>query len=129
MQFAILVKSAPYDSQAARSAHNFTRAALLAGHKIQRVFFYQSGVTTASDMLMPPQNEEQISQLWSELASEYEVELVVCIAAAQRRGVWSETEAGRVGFKAHNLRPEFVISGLGQLIEATIESDRLVSFG
>ncbi len=129
MQFAILIKSDPNQSPAVRSALMFTRAALEAGHSIQRVFFYQGAVTTASDMLSPPQNEERVGELWSELAAKYELELVVCIAAAQRRGVWSEAEAGRLGYKAHNLRADYSISGLGQLIEASIESDRLVSFG
>ena len=46
--FAIAVHGAPYGSQAADSALRFARAALAAGHRIERVFFYHDGVYTAS---------------------------------------------------------------------------------
>jgi tRNA 2-thiouridine synthesizing protein D len=55
--------------------------------------------------------------------------MVVCVAAAQRRGVVDEGEAKRNGKDATNIHPRFRISGLGQLVEAAIQSDRLVVFG
>ena len=55
---------------------------------------------------------------WSKLAEQYEVDLVVCVAAALRRGIKDEL-----------LAPGFRISGLGQLVEAGIQGDRLVVFG
>ena len=65
----------------------------------------------------------------SKLAEENKLDLVVCVAAAQRRGIVDEGEAKRNGKDATNLAPGFRISGLGQLIEAGIQSDRLVTFG
>ena len=38
-------------------------------------------------------------------------------------------EAKRQGFDSNNLKDGFRISGLGQLIEAGIEADRLLVFG
>ncbi|VAW51835.1 tRNA 5-methylaminomethyl-2-thiouridine synthase subunit TusD, partial [hydrothermal vent metagenome] len=70
-----------------------------------------------------------IPKLWSELSKENDLDLVVCIAAAQRRGMMDADEAKRQGFEDNNLNEGFRISGLGQLIEAGIESDRLVVFG
>jgi tRNA 2-thiouridine synthesizing protein D len=43
---------------------------------------------------------------------------VVCVAAALRRGIVEQ-----------NLAQGFRISGLGQLVESAIQSDRLVVFG
>jgi tRNA 2-thiouridine synthesizing protein D len=40
-----------------------------------------------------------------------------------------KAEAKRHGKDADNLAPGFRISGLGQLIEAGIEADRMVVFG
>jgi len=40
-----------------------------------------------------------------------------------------EDEARRQGKDANNIAEGFRISGLGQLIEAGVESDRLVTFG
>ena len=57
------------------------------------------------------------------------MDMVVCIAAAQRRGMMDADEAKRQGLDADNIAEGFRISGLGQLIEAGIESDRLVVFG
>jgi tRNA 2-thiouridine synthesizing protein D len=54
---------------------------------------------------------------------------VVCIAAAQRRGILDENEAKRQGKDGNNIAEGFRISGLGQLIEAGIQSERMVIFG
>jgi tRNA 2-thiouridine synthesizing protein D len=51
------------------------------------------------------------------------------VAAAQRRGLVDEGEAERNGKDATNIAPKFRISGLGQLIEAAIQAERLVVFG
>jgi tRNA 2-thiouridine synthesizing protein D len=40
-----------------------------------------------------------------------------------------ESEAKKNGIEGNNIHPAFRISGLGQLIEAGIQSDRLVVFG
>ena len=55
--------------------------------------------------------------------------MVVCVAAAQRRGIVDEGEMTRNGKDATNIHPKFRISGLGQLVEAAIQADRLVVFG
>jgi len=82
-------------------------------------------------LTVPPQDDRNIQKNWSELADKYKLDLVVCIAAAQRRGILDEGEAKRhgKGEGAANIAPGFRISGLGQLIEAGIEADRLVVFG
>jgi tRNA 2-thiouridine synthesizing protein D len=46
-----------------------------------------------------------------------------------RRGIINATEAERYEKQGHNLTDEFVLSGLGQLVEAGLESDRLITFG
>ena len=63
------------------------------------------------------------------VAAQHSLDLVVCVAAAQRRGIVDADEAKRHGKDADNIAPGFRISGLGQLIEAAVESDRLVTFG
>jgi len=117
MRFCILIKQLPYERQASVSALHFARAVLQAGHQINRVFFYQGGVVNASKFIEAPQNEAQLPKLWSELAKDHDLDLAVCIAAGKRRGVLEE-----------NLQEAFSISGLGQLLDASIEADRLVCF-
>jgi len=129
MKLAILVNEGPYTHQASDSAYQFTKAALAKGHEIFRVFFYHDGVNNATRLTTPPQDDRNIINRWSKLAEEHKLDMVVCVAAAQRRGIVDDGEAKRNGKDATNLAPGFRISGLGQLIEAGIQADRTVVFG
>ena len=129
MKFAILINEGPYTHQATDSAYLFARAAIEKGHEVSRVFFYHDGVNNATRLTTPPQDDRNIVNRWSKLAEEHKLDMVVCVAAAQRRGIVDEGEAKRNGKDATNLAPGFRISGLGQLIEAGIQADRMVTFG
>ncbi|GBE10418.1 putative sulfurtransferase DsrE [bacterium BMS3Bbin12] len=129
MKLGILVNEGPYQHQASDTAYQFTKAALAKGHEIFRIFFYNDGVNNGTRLGVPPQDDRNVTKLWSELAAEHDLDLVVCIAAAQRRGILDASEAKRHGKDSSNLAPGFRISGLGQLIEAGIQADRLVVFG
>ena len=129
MKFSILVNEGPYTHQASDSAYRFTKAALDKGHEIFRVFFYHDGVNNGTRFTVPPQDDRNLQKLWSELSEKHNLDMVVCIAAAQRRGIMDENEAKRQGIDGNNIAPGFRISGLGQLIEAGIQADRLVTFG
>ncbi len=129
MKYTIQVNEGPYTHQSSDSAYHFTKAALEKGHEIFRVFFYHDGVNNATRLTTPPQDDRNIITRWSELAEKHNLDLVVCVAAAQRRGIADADESKRNGKDADNLAPGFRISGLGQLIEGGIQSDRLVVFG
>ncbi|HVI50906.1 MAG TPA: sulfurtransferase complex subunit TusD [Candidatus Sulfotelmatobacter sp.] len=118
MKFAILVTDGPQGSQSSGSALNFARAVLARGHGLTRVFFYGDGVLNANRLAAPPADERHPGRDWSQLAAEHGVELVVCANAAVKRGI-----------REVNLAPGFRISGLGQLAEAMVAADRLVTFG
>lgn len=129
MKYGIVVNEGPYTHQASDTAYQFARAALDKGHEIFRIFFYHDGVNNGTRLATPPQDDRDIVNRWSELAKEYDLDLVLCVAAAQRRGIADADEAKRNGKDADNIAPGFRISGLGQLIEAGIQSDRLITFG
>jgi tRNA 2-thiouridine synthesizing protein D len=129
MKFSIMINEGPYTHQASDTAYQFTKAALEKGHEIFRVFFYHDGVNNATRFTVPPQDDRNLQVMWSELAEKHNLDLVVCIAAAQRRGILDENEGKRHGKDGDNIAPGFRISGLGQLIEAGIQSERLVVFG
>ncbi|WP_297528342.1 sulfurtransferase complex subunit TusD [Thiohalobacter sp.] len=129
MKLAVMVNEGPYQHQAADTALQFTKAALEKGHEVMRVFFYHDGVNNGTRFGVPPQDDRNITVQWSELAEKHNLDLVICVAAAQRRGILDADEAKRHGKDGDNIAPGFRISGLGQLIEAGIQSDRLVVFG
>ena len=129
MKFAVLINEGPYTHQASDSAYNFTKACLDKGHEVFRVFFYNDGVNNGTRLTVPPQDDRNLQKNWTELAEKHDLDMVVCIAAAQRRGILDANEAKRQGKDADNIAPGFRISGLGQLVEAGIAADRLVVFG
>ena len=129
MKFAVLINEGPYTHQASDSAYHFTRAALEEGHEVMRVFFYHDGVNNGTRLTTPPQDDRNIVDRWSQLAKENDLDLVICVAAAQRRGIVDADEEKRNSKDTNNIADGFRISGLGQLIEAGIQADRLVSFG
>ncbi|SEA39920.1 sulfurtransferase complex subunit TusD [Marinobacterium iners] len=129
MKFTLVIHSAPYQSASADTALRFARALLASGHELYRVFFYRDGVHNASALASPPRDEQSVPLAWQLLAQEHQLDLVVCISAAVRRGVLDENEAKRYEKPAANLAPGFELSGLGQLSEALIQSDRVITFG
>ena len=129
MKFTIQVNEGPYQHEASDTAYNFTKAALEKGHEIFRVFFYHDGVNNGTRLTTPPQDDRNIVDRWSALAKEHDLDMVVCVAAAQRRGIVDDGEAERNGKDATNIADGFRISGLGQLVEGGINSDRLIVFG
>ncbi len=129
MKYSIMVNEGPYTHQASDTALQFCKAALEAEHEIFRVFFYHDGVNNGTRYTVPPQDDRNIQKEWSKLAEAHEIDLVVCIAAAQRRGIMDADEAKRQGLDGDNIAPGFRISGLGQLIEGGIIADRQLVFG
>lgn len=127
MNLALLVTAAPHQENAWQ-ALAFARAALDGGHQVSRVFFYGDGAAHGNLLLLPPQDETPVARDWAALAATHGIELVICIAAALKRGVMDPDTARREEKAVANLAPGYTISGLGQLTEAMIEADRLVSF-
>lgn len=128
MKFVISVLSAS-SAPSTRRALRFAQAVLAAGHEIVRVFFYQDGVLTASNNIVVAQDQQDIAKQWQAFIAENELDAVVCIAAALRRGVLDQAEAQRYQRDAVNLADGYQLSGLGQLHDGLQQADRFISFG
>ncbi len=129
MKYAIQVNASPNQSHSGYAAYQFIQSAIKNNHEVFRVFFYHEGIYHAFRYSTPPEDELQMTKLWSELANQYGIDLVVCISAAQRRGLLDADEAKRQGKKDLDIAEGFRISGLGQLLEAVLISDRFIEFG
>lgn len=129
MKFALQINSSPHQSNAGYSAYLFIKALLAQGHEVFRVFFYHDGIYHAFRYNTPPDDELSLTQQWSELAKQHQIDLVVCISAAQRRSLLCADEAARQGKLDDDVADGFRISGLGQLVEATLVADRFIVFG
>ena len=123
MRFAIVVTGPAYGTQQASSAFQFAQALIVEGHELSSVFFYREGVYNANQLTSPASVRG-----WQQLNAQHGVALNICVAAALRRGIVDETEAGRLGLASSNLQPGFTLSGLGALAEASLTCDRVVQF-
>ncbi|MNN14974.1 putative sulfurtransferase DsrE [compost metagenome] len=84
---------------------------------------------SASANVVAPQDELDVAANWRSFISEHQLDAVVCIAAALRRGVLNAEEAQRYQRPAVNLPAPWELSGLGQLHEGAQSADRLICFG
>lgn len=128
MKYSIVIQGAPWSSPSALTALQFAESLIAGGHEITRLFFYQDGVCNGSAYCVPPQDEIDIPARWQALIESYKIDAVVCAASALKRGILDQAEADRYDKPGHNLRPGFTVSGLGQLVDALSQSDRLISF-
>jgi len=128
MKYAIQINASPYQSNSGENAYQFVKAALEMGHEVVRIFFYKEGVYHAFRYVTPPDDEINPVKRWSELAEKYQLDLVVCISAAQRRGLLEVTEAKRQAKKDNDVADGFRVAGLGLWVEAMLEADRFLEF-
>ncbi|KGY11040.1 sulfur transfer complex subunit TusD [Vibrio tubiashii] len=128
LSYTLVVNGAIYGSQSARNAYQFAKALLSKGHTLVSVFFYQDGVTNGSALTVPANDEFDLVKAWQQLATEHDVRLETCVAAALRRGVVSQEEANQHGLAQSNLADGFHQAGLGSLAEAMLVQDRVVQF-
>jgi tRNA 2-thiouridine synthesizing protein D len=116
--YTLVITGAPYSSQAPQTALDFARAAVDAGHRIDRVFLYGDGIHVASSLACPPSDEPHWPRLWSEFLAEQGIPAVACVASALRRGLIDSGEQQRYELPACNIREPFEIAGLGEWVEA-----------
>lgn len=122
LKYTLQVNASPFQGEAADHAFGFASALIAKGHILHRVFFYRDGVYHALGRAsLPPDGGSRLVR-WSELADEHGVDLVVCSAAAHRRGVWNP-EGGI------ELAQGFRVAGLALLVESILETDRYLVFG
>jgi len=128
MNINLLVTGPLYSSQSAYSALRFCEAAVATGNTISQVFFYQDGVTQASKLSVPLDDEFEPVAQWARFAKLYSVPLVICISAGERRGVMKNDQVIEYHLGEGNAHESFSVAGLGVLHEASLGSDRTVTF-
>ena len=129
MKFSIVVYAAPHSAEAAATAFNFTRSVLEQGHDIYRLFFFGDGVHNASRLSVVAQDENNLQQQWDQLIRDHGLDSVICVSTAVNRGIVDAQEASRHELGAVSAYASSELAGLGQLIDATMHSDRVINFG
>lgn len=129
MKFSIVIYAAPYSSESAATALRFAETLIEQGHELYRLFFFGDGVHNVSRLAIVAQDEKNLQRKWSELIEEHGIDSVICVSSALRRGVLDQTEADRHELGNASAYESSEVAGLGQLVDAALNSDRLVNFG
>lgn len=85
MKFAIALYSAAHARPPRAAPCCSHRRRWLAGMRSCGCFFHQDACT-ASNNIVAPQDEQDLARQWREFVSQHQLDGVVCIAAALRRG-------------------------------------------
>lgn len=126
--FSLLITKAAFDQQDAYSAYRFAVSALKLQHGIQGIFFYQAGVHNSNAFQTGHSDELNLHQKWVTLAKTHDIPLLVCVTAANRRGIINQQDALDLDIKHFNLSAPFTEVGLGELVELLNTSDRVLQF-
>jgi tRNA 2-thiouridine synthesizing protein D len=108
------VHSAP-DEPRSLLAFHYAQAALMLGHRIQHVFFYEAGV------LHGQQQGSQVSPVaaeWLKLATQHSIPLVLCATVVEQDYQLSEAE----------LHDGFALGGLTEFSMAAAKAERVMQF-
>ncbi|MEG9491086.1 sulfurtransferase complex subunit TusD [Mannheimia indoligenes] len=125
MDYVLAIKSPVYGSQGAYLAYQVAEELLQAKHNIRQVFFFQEGVSNANTLVNPASDEINLIEKWQKLAELHRLQLHLCIAAAQRRGIVDEQTSA---IATTNLAQGFTLAGLGEFSQAVLKADRLLTF-
>ncbi|MEG9481887.1 sulfurtransferase complex subunit TusD [Mannheimia bovis] len=125
MDYVLAIKSPVYGSQGAYLAYQVAEELLQAKHNIRQVFFFQEGVSNANTLVNPASDEINLIEKWQKLAELHSLQLHLCIAAAQRRGIVDEQTSSSA---TTNLAQGFTLAGLGEFSQAVLKADRLLTF-
>jgi tRNA 2-thiouridine synthesizing protein D len=126
-RFCLIIQGSPATA-ASHSALKFARAVLASGHDICRLFFFQDGVLNAASAVSVPQDEPNLPQQWQQLIRSHNLDAVVCVSSALKRGIVDAAEAARLELPAPTMLDGFTLSGLGQLVDAGLAADRVLNF-
>jgi tRNA 2-thiouridine synthesizing protein D len=129
VKFSIVIYAAPYSTESAATALRFAESLIQQGHELYRLFFFGDGVHNASKLTVVAQDEMNLQLQWSKLIEEHDIDSVICVSSALRRGVLDQAEAERHELGTASAYKSSQVAGLGQLIDAALHSDRVVNFG
>jgi tRNA 2-thiouridine synthesizing protein D len=129
LRFTVVVNTAPHSGEAAKTALRFCETLLGDGHELVRLFLYGDGTFNAASLPVYGQDEQNLPDAWQALVEAHELDAVVCVASAIKRGLLNDSESARHQKAAVSLADFAEVAGLGQLVDSVSSGDRCVVFG
>lgn len=121
----VLITSSPTASANCHSALAFCGSACKSGYEVN-VFFYGEGIHNCNSFTTPVSDEKNIMSEWRTLSEKYQIKLMVCNTAANKRGLIAEEDAISKGH--FNIVSPFIAGGLAEFSSLSQKTDRLIQF-
>lgn len=103
------------------TAIDYIKTAIAAKIEVIGVFFYQDGVMNANKLITVASDEYLAIEQWQKLHCDHGINLHLCYTAAEKRGMSDDNEIS-------SINENFMVSGLGELVELSSQADRVVQF-
>jgi tRNA 2-thiouridine synthesizing protein D len=126
--FLILLHGSAYANQSSRSALKYAQAVITKGHELKAVFFYSEAVYHANSLAIIPADEANVAYGFKQLNTDSNIPLLLCVTAAEKRGVIDAQQAQTEAFEHHNLDESFTVAGLAEMAGLAGECDHLIQF-
>ncbi len=126
--YSLLVTHSPFEIAKTISAQAFASELIAQGQTLKHIFFYGEGTHHANALVQLPSDEYQWHQHWLRIQTQAECSLLVCVTAAVKRGLLSDTEAQEAGVEMATISSSFDQAGLGEFFTQLHECDQLVQF-
>lgn len=126
---AIMILGNATANSSSQTALEFAKAVIANGKRIERLFFYHEAVALGSNLTVWGQDEQNLPDAWQMFIQENNLDAIVCIASALKRGVINSSEATRYEKTSCNLAKSMELSGLGQWVDAVNNADKYIVFG
>ena len=126
--FLLLVHSSNYANQSSRSAAKYAEAVISRGHTVKAIFFYQQGVEHANALSLVPRDELDNSPSFKSLNQQYNIPLLLCVTAAEKRGIINAEQAHNEVLEHHNIDDTYTIAGLAEMAAIAAECHHVVQF-
>lgn len=101
---------------------------MAAGHELKGIFFYSEGVTHANGLTVIPTDELDTAKGFKALNQQHNIPLLICVTAAEKRGILNQEQAQIESLAHHNLDPHYTSAGLAEMAALAGESDKVVQF-
>jgi len=101
--FALYVQSSTYACPTLAAVLRFATAALSQHHRIDHIFFYQDAVQAIVANPDLPADEPDNTDLLLSFCQQYQIPLLYCVTAAEKRGYATVATPARHGFIAAGL--------------------------
>ena len=129
MLYTLLITASLSNISAHRRALVFADTLLNQEHSIHTIFFYGEGAGIGLSTRDLNSTLDRTNLNWCSISEKGKTKLILCVSSALTQGVLDKTTSLQSKDFQENIATGFETGGLGSLVDAVSNSDRLMSFG